>query len=222
MKKFKEIILATDNLKATHMACMDALDNKRMIAIIGSPGLGKTTALVSFKSKHPDGVYIVSAQAGMNARLFNSSLSDSFGNDRYQSKLSMNFCIKEAANFFNEDSSDKLLIIDGVGKFSPKMWEFLYEFRDLTIDTTGIILSDVEYFQTNLERWKDSNKNGIPEIYSRIGLWQHLLRPNYSEVVSLIRAYGINDSEFERFNKNVSDFRILTHRIYNYLLSHEM
>lgn len=216
MKKFKEIILETDNLKAIHMACMDALVNKKMIAIIGSAGLGKTTALASFKSIHPDIVYMVKAQKSMNARIFYSTLSNSIGDDSYQSTLPIYFCIRKAANIFNEDSSNKLLIIDEAGKFSPTMLEFLHEFRDLTMGTTGIVLAGVEYFQTNLERWNDSNRNGIPEVYSRIGAWQPLSKPKYSEVLSLIRAYGIKDAEFERFNKGVSDFRVLTNRISNY------
>jgi len=218
MKNFKEIILETENLKATHMACMKALDNKEMIAIISSPGLGKTIALHTFKSKHPDRVYMLRVQLGMNARLFHSSLSDLFGNDSYQSKPPINFCIKEAANFFNKDSTNKLLIIDGIGKFSPKMLELLCEFRDLTMITTGIILAGDEYFQFNLKYLKDknSNKKGISEVYSRIVAWLPLSKPSYLEIVSLIRAYGIKDSEFEKFNTGVSDFRTLTNRIINY------
>jgi hypothetical protein len=149
----------------------------------------------------------------MNARLFYSSFSNLIADESYNPSLPLYFCLKKAANVFLEDSPNKLLIIDEAGKFLPAMLEYLHEFREMTRETTGIILGGVEYFQTNLMMWNIKNKLGMPEVYSRISAWQTLNKPQYNEVVALIQAYSIKDSSFERSNKGVENFRILQNRI---------
>ena len=213
MEKIKKIILETDNYLTTQLACTNAMINKEMIAIIGPSGSGKTTGFSSFQDKYPENVYVVNARKSMNARLFYSSITNSIADESYNPSLPLYFCLKKAANVFLEDSSNKLLIIDEAGKFSPAMLEYLHEFREMTRETTGIILGGVEYFQTNLMMWNIKNKPGMPEVYSRISAWQTLNKPQYNEVVALIQAYGIKDSSFEKSNKGVENFRILQNRI---------
>lgn len=213
MKKIEKVILETDNFLTGQRACKNAMMNKDMIAVVGPSGSGKTTCFSSFQGQYPDNVYIVIARKSMNARLFYSSITNSIADESYNPLLPLYFCIKKAANVFLEDSSNKLLIIDDAGKLSPSMLEYLHEFREMTRETTGIILGGVEYFQTNLMMWNSKNKPGMPEIYSRISALQILNKPQYNEVVALIQAYGIKDTSFERSNKGVENFRILKNRI---------
>jgi hypothetical protein len=94
----------------------------------------------------------------------------------------------------------------------------MHEFRDLTSHSTGIILAGVEYFKSNLEHWTEQNRVGIPEVYSRINSWQRLKAPTQREIVALIKAYGINDENFIRAHRNVSDYRLLVNKIKDYLM----
>ena len=110
-----------------------------------------------------------------------------------------------------------MLIIDEAGKFSPRMLEYLHELRDLTTDTTGIILAGPEYFEEHLINWKDKKVTGIPEVYSRITTWVKLRPPTSNEKIELIRAYNIHDNDFEKFIKYSLDFRDVKNKITNYL-----
>jgi len=208
-----EVIIETDNLVTTQLACSDAMINKDMIAVIGPAGSGKTTGFKDFQKKHPEHVFIVNARKSMSARQFYSSIANSIADESYDSHIPLFFCINKAANVFIEDSSNKLLIIDEAGKFSPQMLEYLHEFRDLTKETTGIILGGVDYFQKHLVQWNEKNKQGMPEVYSRISSWHQLSKPLYQEVIAIIQAHGIKDAVFERSCKGIENFRILKNKI---------
>jgi hypothetical protein len=162
---------------------------------------------------------MVTARKSMNARIFYSSIANTISDENYEPSIPLYFCIRKAANVFTQDSSNKLLIIDEAGKLSPRMLEYLHEFRDLTKETTGIILGGVEYFQLHMDSWVLKNRQGITEVYSRINGWQHLNRPRLEEISALIKAHGINDIEFEMSCKGIANFRLLDNRIKLYLLA---
>jgi DNA transposition AAA+ family ATPase len=212
-----EPILETNNFLTIFSACKDALVHKKMISIIGGPGYGKTTALESFRNTHKDIVIYDRAQKSMNAKLFYSSIYNNIVGENYNPNLSTYFLIRKAANKFNEDSNNKLLIIDEAGKFNPEMLEYLHEFRDLTKETTGIVMAGPDYFESNIKTWNSKMRPGIPEIYSRISLWVELKPPTHEESIALAKAYGINDKTFEQYLKRSQDFRQVKNYIMNYL-----
>jgi len=212
------ILLEFDNYVTTLEACKDAHQYKRMISVIGEPGYGKSTALETYLNEYSDCVVYIDAQITMNAKLFYSSIYNEISGESYDPTMPLYFIIRRAANKFNEDSKNKLLIIDEAGKFSPKMLEYLHEFRDLTKSTTGIILAGPKYFEEYVIKWNKKMLRGIPEVYSRISVWIALKPPTEEETVTMIRAYGINDKEFEKYViKTKHDFRAIKNAIDNYL-----
>ena len=212
-----EIILKTNNFVTQLNVCENALQNHEMIAIIGEPGYGKTTALDSFTSMHRDCVIYDRAQKSMTAKLFYSSIYNKFSGESFNPSYSIYYYIRKVANRFNENSLNKLLIIDEAGKFSPGMLEYIHELRDLTNETTGIILAGPEYFEEHIVKWKEQKITGIPEVYSRISSWVRLMPPTNNEKIELVRAHGIHDKDFEKFIKSSPDFRDVKNKIKNYL-----
>jgi len=211
-------ILETDNFVTVFNCCKDALVNKKMMAIIGAPGFGKTTAIESFQRRFHDNAVIIKAQKSMTAKIFFSSILNSLGDENYSPSMPLYFCIRKAASYFNNETYNKLLIVDEAGKFKPPMLEYMHEFRDLTKDSTGIILTGVEYFRNNMNNWVEQNITGIPEIFSRINSWQQLKPPTTREIFAIIQAYGIEDRDFIKEHRNISDYRILVNKIKDYLL----
>lgn len=210
-------IISIANYNTITELCKDALVNHKMICITGAAGLGKTTAIGNFIKKNPHNVYLVTVSPSMTAKIFYSSILNSYGDSDYRTTEQLYFIIQKAINQFNNNNENKLLIIDEAGKLKTKMYEYLHEFRDKTKDTTGIILAGVDYFQKNLETWKNSGKVGIPEFCSRIYSWQGLSEPTKIEIISIIKAYGINDEEFIKDRLDYKDFRSLTNDIEDYL-----
>jgi len=218
MKLKKDPILQTDNYVTIFNTCKDALVNQKMIAIIGAPGYGKTTALGSFKKEFQENTVIIKAQKSMSPKIFFSTILNIYGDEKYTSTMNLNRCIYNAAELFNSEQYNKLLIIDEAGKFSPPMLEYMHEFRDLTLFSTGIVLAGVDYFKSNLEHWTEQNRVGIPEVYSRINSWQCLKAPTIREIAAIVKSYGIEDEGFVRAHRHVNDYRILVNRIKDYLM----
>lgn len=210
-------ILKTSNFSSVYEACKDALISKRMISIIGDSGWGKTTALKSFARDYGDIVVYDKASKSMNAKIFFSSINSKLGGEGYDQNLPLYFLIRKVANKFNEDSSNKLLIIDEAGKFTPEALEYLHEFRDLTMDSTGIVLAGPKYFETRVRNWKDKNRPGMPEIFSRIGVWIDLKLPTLEEKIAICIAYGINNPQSILEFSEVITFRDVENFVKNYL-----
>lgn len=215
-----DIIIATDNFATIMEVCNETLVHKEMNAIIGEPGYGKTTAFEAFRFKFERSVFYVRAQKSLNSKELFSLIYNTIGSENYNPTYTISYLIRKTASKFTEDSSNKLLIIDEAGKFNMGMLEYLHEFRDLTQQTTGIILGGPDYFRNRVKDWKDSNKPGIPEIYSRINSWIDLEPPTSKEKMALANEYGIFDKPFIKYlDKYCHDFRKTVNEIKNYLKS---
>lgn len=97
------------------------------------------------------------------------------------------------------------------------MIRYLREFRDGTIENTGILLLGVKSLRTNMEKWKNSDVIGIPEFSSRISSWHELSKPTKNEIKEIINAYKIYDEDFIKECLYVEDFRQLKFQIESYL-----
>ncbi|MDP4210468.1 MAG: ATP-binding protein [Bacteroidota bacterium] len=213
-------ILETDNFRTIIDVCQDAMINKYLVAIVGDPGYGKTTAFEAFQIKNPETVYYVRVQKSLNAKELFSLIYNEIGSEYYNPSSTISQLIRRTANKFTETLLNKLLIIDEAGKFNAGMLEYVHEFRDMTQKTTGIILGGPEYFKTRLKDWKNSNRPGIPEVYSRINFWVDLEPPTYNEKVEIARVNGINDNKFfKMLDKDCHDFRAVQNKIKIALLS---
>lgn len=153
----------------------------------------------------------------MNAKLFYASILDSMGLYDQQRGNSLYQLIRKIVYLLNEDYSKKLLVIDEAGKFTQKMLEYLHELRDDTIDSTGIVLAGPSYFQRNLIKWKNSNKDGMPEIYRRINEWIELDKPVLGEIREICYANYIQDEDIiKMLYKECFNFGELNNRIGKY------
>jgi type II secretory pathway predicted ATPase ExeA len=215
-----DIVIETDNFATIMKVCNETLVNKEMNAIIGEPGYGKTTAFEAFSFNYDSNVFYVRAQKSLNSKEFFSLIYNTIGSESYNPSYTISYLIRKTANKFTENSSNKLLIIDEAGKFNMGMLEYLHEFRDLTQQTTGIILGGPDYFKSRVKDWKDANKPGIPEVYSRINSWIDLEPPTSKEKMALANEYGVFDKVFIKYlDKNCHDFRKIVVAIKKYLKS---
>lgn len=215
--KFESNIIYTNNYKRVINCCADVMMHQKFVSIIGGPGYGKTTALLDFKRKYPSDVAFVVAYKSISTKIFYHEILNSIEETSYTPVIESSLYIKKAAKKFTDSGVNKLLIIDEASKMSAQMFEHLHEFRDRTMENTGIILAGVDYFKTNMEKWVSKSVIGMPEVYSRINSWQILKRPSKNEYRSILESYNISDEEVIKHCLGASDLRILNNHIKDYI-----
>jgi type II secretory pathway predicted ATPase ExeA len=216
MEEIDEVVIQTHNLISIFNVCQDSLLHKNMNAICAAPGYGKTTGLVSFQRQFPENVVMVKVFASMSPSLFYSSIFNELSSQKYDNKLPLYIAIRRAANLFNNQGKNMLLLIDEATKFNHNFFQHLQDFRDLTRGNTGIVIAGGDYFKNKFEKWSIKAENGMPEFYSRINVWTKLKPPTFDEVVAIIRTHDIHDNGFEKKCKEVKDFRELKNIIDKY------
>lgn len=197
-----DILLGTYNFKRVQAVCEDALNNRKLVSIVGDSGYGKSTALKYFQYTHKN-VFYMTVKPSMSVKTFWESLFESLSHDERQyfgmdsKPRALYFIMRRAAELLKSYDS-ALLIIDEAGKFSARMFEFIHELRDETHSTTGIVLAGPPYFKANLLRWVKNERVGMPEVWRRINYWEHLLAPEKSEVKGFCQHYGVTDTDIIR------------------------
>jgi len=203
-------LVATVNFQTVHKVANDAKRNHKLTCIIGYTGAGKTTALTNY-SENNRNVYYLKCIKSMRPKQFFRKLIQEMG-------LSYSGSIYEMIERISEELNSKknpLIIIDEAGKLTQTVLMYLHDLRNLTEGSTGMLLAGVEYFKTNLEKWVDRQKEGMPEFYDRIMYWQELKYPTKSEVRAICEAYGINDAEIVGELAKLRSYRKINNEIEN-------
>lgn len=189
----KNLLLATRNFKLVQAACNDALSNRKMVGLIGEAGYGKTIALKHFQRTHKN-VFMTTVRPSMSSKDYWITLYHSLGigDPRLSRYASLHRTLNEISEHLNE-IGNSLLIFDEAGKFSHKMLEFVHELRDLTTESTGVIIAGPGYFKKNLQRWVKFDKIGMSELMRRINYWEILSKPEKHEMREFCKYFGLND-----------------------------
>lgn len=203
-------IISTTNFATVQDVCNNARQFKRLSCIIGEPGLGKTTALRSYYKQNPN-TYMVTCKKVMTPKRFfelmQSNIGINFGGTTHE-------VIMRIAEEMNKQY-EPLIIIDEIGRISPKTLTMLHDLWDEIDTNAGIVLAGVGYFKTNLEKAVLKNKVGMPEINSRIGNWQYLTEPTRAEIKAVCAANGLTDESKIKSIINAKDFREVSQVIKN-------
>ncbi len=208
-------LIITTNFQALHKICNDAKRNSKMVGVIGYTGAGKTTALNEYYRTKKN-VFLVTCKKSMKPRQFFEKLLKQLGVNYTGSIYDM---IEKTSELLNS-KNNPLLIIDEAGKLSPALLLYLHDLRDNTINSSGIVLAGVDYFKNNLIKAVTKQKEGMPELFSRIVTWYELRAINRAEITAICKANGLEDeaviTELLKGENKVKDFRELENAIINY------
>lgn len=193
----REIILSTANFQMVQSVCSDALVNHKMIAINGEPGYGKSIALNYFR-KNNSNVFMMTAKPSQSAKTFwLEVLQAIYKAEGYPEKTDhrpLYFILRRICDALDR-IGNSLIIIDEAGKLTDRMLEFIHEVRDQSQHCAGIVLAGPNYFKTNLTKWVQRDKKGIPEFLRRINYWVELQEPQLIEVTKICEAYEITEAD---------------------------
>lgn len=182
-------MVPTTGYRTITAACDDARQRRRMVALVGSAGFGKTATLRDYTRRQRN-VFLVESKESMKPKFFFRMLLREMGIRFEGSVFEM---IERAADELSR-RPHSLLIVDEAGKLSQTLLLLIHDLRNYTEDTAGIVLAGVDYFQSNLEKGVSRGKRGMEEFYSRIAVWQHLPAPTAREKRMVAEANGITDT----------------------------
>jgi len=210
----RDILLTTNSLNTITKCCTEAQKYNLMIGITGEPGFGKSAAFNHYNLNN-ENVYHLTVEKSMSSKEVYSNLNTLLGiNIIDLTNISLNAIIKTIAYTLNSSGENNLLIFDEAGKFTANKLLFLHELRDATKKTTGIIVAGPPYFKKNIEKWKQEQIEGIPEVFRRIQLWVEIDPPTKKEKEILCREKGIiNDFLIKSIAKECYSFGDLENKI---------
>jgi len=205
-------LIETVNFKTIQKVCNDAKRNHKMVSVIGFTGAGKTVALTSFYQSHSNVFYIEYCKS-MKPKQFFKKLLQEMGVQYVGSIYEMVERVTDELN----SKINPLIIIDEAGKLTQTLLHYLHDLRNKTFKGTGILLAGVEYFKSNMEKWTDRQKEGMPEFFDRVYVWQELNQPTKREIRAIAEANGATDEALVSELYKLKSFRQIFNRVTSHL-----
>lgn len=200
-------IVTTQNYNSIFQQCDRARSYKKLIAITGDEGTGKTIALQQYEKDNAE-TYKVHCLKTMKAKELLHAILFSLGEDFTGTPYQMTFKIAEILN-----SKEKpLLMFDEISTLGVSHLIYIKDIWDMVENNCGIVLCGQHYFIINLKKAVSKFKVGMPEFLSRISSFTELDEITKQEIEYICKENGIDD--FKKYC-NIPNFRVLSNVIKN-------
>lgn len=200
-------LVETHNLQNIFETCDRSRKFKKLVAITGKEGAGKTVALDEYNRRNPN-TYKITCINSMKPKQMLLELTRVLGLNYNASIYEMVLKIAEEIN----KKENPLIIIDEVSAMSQTNLLYLKDIWDMVENNCGIVLCGMDYFLSNLEKAVEKSKTGMPEFYSRISYYLKLSEITNEEIRFICKENGIED--FTDFWHSMN-FRVLGNLIKN-------
>jgi len=184
----------TDNSIQVNNACIKALQDKRLMVLLGYSGSGKTFAINHFMTEY-SGVYKINLGESVKAKEMYSRILNKIDNTDDIYKITTTAILKRIKSKLQQNTGRRLIFIDEGGKFQKNSVGYFHELRDLTDENCGIIIAAPYYFEQNLLDWISGGVNGVEEFYSRVNSFVELERPKNKEIIGLFKVNGLDKTK---------------------------
>lgn len=206
-RKTMQKIVTTQNFNSIIQQCDRARTYKKLIAITGEEGTGKTIALQKYEKDNEE-TYKVHCLKTMKAKELLQAILFSLGESFTGSPYQMTFKIAEILN----RKANPLLMFDEISTLGVSHLIYIKDIWDMVENNCGIVLCGQHYFITNLEKAVSKFKVGMPEFLSRISSFTELNEITKQEIEYICKENGIED--FKMY-LNLPNFRVLSNIIKN-------
>lgn len=201
----------THNFAVIQKLCDDARQNKRMLAVAGYTGAGKTTALRHYAQSTAESYYML-ATVLHTKRSFLESIARCMGITAPFNMAQLMAAIIEKLN----TATEPVLIVDDAGKLSHSCLRLIQVIYDQTEHSAGIVLAGTEFLKEEIERASRRNALGFRELKRRIAYWQPLRRPTQQIIAAICKDFGIDEAAtIEYIWRNCKDYGTIRNLILN-------
>lgn len=165
----------TQQFKGILAALTDAKANAETTILIGETGCGKTYTCKLFAQKNPTEVFIVKVGSCDNiGDLIDKVLAQLKITVQFKSKSSKLRLIAQTMRNMSENGQEPVLIFDEAEYMKQPALCAIKELYDALNTWCAIVLIGTEQLVSNIEKLKNRNKAGIPQLYRRI---RYRMRP---------------------------------------------
>ncbi len=209
----KWTIVKTNNYNQILETLEDAYEYSLLYCLIGFSGAGKTTAFKAFIGSHVNIVYLRLDKTYSKKDLY-VELLRGFDQHDYGYDIPVRFLATRLTKAIDERKGKVLIIIDDASRFSSTHLEYFQSIFDANDGKLGIVLSGAIKFSSDFKTWCDKEKDGIPELATRIEEWIYLKRPTPLELKSVAKTNGVHDTAvLNTIVKGCTNFRQLRSRV---------
>ena len=205
--EFNLQLIQTSNFQNIWNSCDKARQYKRLIAITGKEGAGKTVTLNEYHKRN-ENTYKITCIRLMKPKELLAEILKSMGVAFSGTLYQMILRIAEELN----KRINPILLIDEISVLSISHLIYIKDIWDLVENNCGIVLCGQNYFLTNLQNAVEKCKIGMPEFYSRISFFLKIQKITNKEIEAICKLNNIDDVEFFYDSPN---FRVLGSLIKN-------
>lgn len=175
-KKYWTIVQTAQMLQTLEIL-QDAREHAVTRVIIGETGCGKSSTLELFKKKHPAEVFsvVVGSEDTLNDLLF--KVCDALKVPVTGSRSSKIRDIARALEALRLNGRKPILVFDECEYMKPAALCSIKEFYDYLDKKCSITLIGTKQLEQNIERLRNRDAKGIPQLYRRIKFGFRTLRP---------------------------------------------
>lgn len=170
----------------------DAQQNCNVAWVVGSAGLGKTTAARAYASTH-ENAFLISCSEDMQRGDFIRELARVIGIKSNKESL------RERLQMITDclmTLDSPLLIFDEGDKLMDSVFYYFISIYNALEGRCGIIFLSTEYIKRRMENGLTYNKKGYDEIYSRVcRRFIDLTPASAHEVAAICRANGLDNEK---------------------------
>jgi DNA transposition AAA+ family ATPase len=187
-KEWKTI--ETFNFQDIITLCYDAQSNKRLLAVAGRSGLGKTTALKHYTRQNSNAYYVLTDYLQKSKEFF-KSIAIALGIDIEGNARKILQAIVDRINTLE----NPVIILDDAGKLNDSNYRNIQLLFDATEGRAGIVLGGTLHLKQYIERMTQKEKMGFDELERRIEYWMVLKAPRKEEIESLCNNNSVSDKD---------------------------
>ncbi|WP_338813719.1 AAA family ATPase [Bernardetia sp. Wsw4-3y2] len=182
-------VVKTKSYKSIFAVCEEAQNHKRLLAIVGGTGQGKTTALRKYKSENEVNCFYVHCNVLMNKNDFLTEILRSMREDTKGKAIEK---LQRICSVLIK-TKDACLILDDFGKVKDSILQILQLIYDEIEGRAGIVIAGTEYLKTYIDKMCSKDKLGFREMNRRIGLWKELTKLSSKEAKIIAKGRGISE-----------------------------
>lgn len=196
---------------------MERTEPNGIRALTGNSGIGKSTTINHYCLKHAGAIYARCYKQMQYVHLLKIILT-ALG----KSTIGPIYQLYDNVVAYLEQCESPLLIIDEADKLNDSLIQFFIDLENRLHQKCGIVFLATKQLKTKIEAGVIRQKQGYPELYSRMRCNIIDITPNKKEfagdVTDICNMYGITDTEVitEFFNSCENDLRSLDDLIMAY------